>query len=68
MDTREPERVGSGNLSSALEDAIGDDFLTGGDITIDQIHNLSSELRVLAPGHLHRECHPCKPYARILHP
>ena len=55
MATLEPERVGSGNLSSALQDAIGDDFLTGGDITIDQIHNLSSELHALTRRHPQHE-------------
>ena len=36
---------GSGNLTSALDQALGDgdDFLSG-EVTIDQIHKLSSEL------------------------
>lgn len=47
----ETPSAGSGNLTNALDDLTStggyDDFLTGGDLTLDQIHNLSSMLYVL---------------------
>jgi hypothetical protein len=40
----EDKDMGSGNFSKALDEAAFDEeFLTSGDLTIEQIHNLSSK-------------------------
>lgn len=42
-----PLRTASGNLASALDNitsGLDDDFLSGGDLTIEQIHSLNSKL------------------------
>ena len=42
-----PVRTASGNLASALDNitsgGLDDDFLSGGDLTIEQIHSLNSK-------------------------
>ena len=44
---QDPMRTGSGNLASALDNLANEvedgDFLTGDDVTIAQIHSLSSK-------------------------
>lgn len=42
------QRIGSGDMASALDAALtgdADEFLTRDEVTIDQIHSLTSELR-----------------------